>query len=175
MVHGGIATRASCVTMERTITQWLAMKYNFVGVDENGHSEYEVRPEKWAKGDLDYVLRWNRYYHQADHDRTMHELGRFVAEARERKIDTLVMNAIFPIHRPIPWWLKLLGVGGGIFAVRWMLSPPKDVMATPSINTKPIEDAFQRLAGMEPAKETITLEAMQMPEPPAESKKKDAA
>lgn len=165
MTHGGVATRASCIAMERTVTQWLAMKYNWLGVDHDGLSEYEVPPEKWADGDLDYVIRWNRFYHQVEHDRTMYELSRFVEEARKRKIDTLVMNAVFPIERKVHWFWKLLAVGGGLYAFKWLMEPPGGMIQAPTINTKPIEDAFQRLAGLEPGKEAIVMEAMVMPEP----------
>jgi hypothetical protein len=164
MSHGGIATRASCIAMEKTITTWLAMKYKFIDLDADGLPEYEVPPSKWAKGDLDYVLRWNRFFHQVEHERTMHELHAFVEEARSRKIDTLVMNAVFPIHRPIPWWVKLLGIGGGLYAMKWLMAPPTAMIQAPSINTKPIEDAFMRFAGQEPTKDpTVALEPMVVP------------
>ncbi len=167
MAHGGIATRASCIAMERAIIQWLALKYNFLGVDPEGGSKFEVPPEKWGEGDLDYVLRWNRFLGRADHDRTMHELGYFVEEARKRKVDTLVMNALFPIKRPVPWLVKLLAIGGGLFAFRWMLSPPKEFAHTEPINTKAIEDAFQERAGL------TVRESVKLPELPKPAVEKE--
>ena len=155
MAHGGIATRAACRTMEMVVCQWLALKYKFLGIGEDGGALYEVHPHRWAEGDYDYAVRWHQFYIRPEHERTMYELGQFVEEARAKKIDTLVMNALFPIKREIPWYVKGAAVVGGFFALRWLLSPPemKPIPGVKPINTKNIEDAFQELAGKEPRPE----------------------
>lgn len=173
MAHGGIATRAACRTMEIAVCQWLALKYKWLGIAEDGGALYEVHPSRWAEGDYDYALRWHRYYTRPEHERTMHELGQFVEEARTKKIDTLVMNALFPIKREIPWYVKAGAVVGGFFALKWLLSPPemKPIPGVQKINTKNIEDAFQELAGGSPKPELKLPErTTQLPTPEPEKK-----
>lgn len=168
MAHGGVATRAACRTMEITVCQWLALKYKWVGNDEHGAAIYEVHPHRWADGDYDFAVRWNQFYTRPEHERTMHELGVFVEEARKRKVDTLVMNALFPIKREIPWYFKAGALIGGFFVFKWLLSPPemKPIPGVQKINTKNIEDAFQEMAGGT-AKPEIKLpeRTTQLPEP----------
>ncbi len=164
MVLGGEASEPHCRAMEMAVRQWLAIKYGFICVDDEGLAVYEIHPSRWEDGDYDFAVKWHLWYH--GQTRPVYELKTFVEEAREKKIDTFALNGTFKIKNKVPWYMKLGAVVAGGFVLKWMFEGPKSLIAEeaklPQVDTKPFEDFLGELAGNAP-KPQIKYE-IKMPE-----------
>lgn len=156
MAMGGVAPAIACRSLEIAIRKWQAIKYGFHHMDEDGGTVFQIHPRDWEEGDYDFSIRWYEWYTQ-DHDlRYVHDLKTWVEEARDRKVDTLVLNAMFKVKKKVPWYMWGGAIAGGALFLKYLFEPPKPihVEGLPTIDTKPIEDIFQELAG-EQAKPAI--------------------
>lgn len=150
--YGGIAPTTACRAMEIAVRRWLAIKYGFICMDEDGGAIYQIHPSHWQEGDLEFANNWNEWFERDPNERYMHEFKTLVEEGRERRVDTLVLNALFPTDRKVPWYIKVGALVGGGFLLKHILEPPKPISVPnlPVIDTKPIEDLFQEMAGEQP-------------------------
>lgn len=107
---------------DKAIIRWLALKYEFLSLDQNGHAVYAVHPSDWEEGDYDFVLDWRSYYERDSRPRFM--LEAIADQARTRGVDLgVVENYLAPPKKPLPLWAKI-GMGlGGTLLIRWLLSP----------------------------------------------------
>lgn len=120
------ANYAAIKALDIAIKEWLAVKYDLAGVDDDGQGVYNRPPEEWEEGDLDMVLAWNDWFSRKRHDQE--DLLTWIKIADARGVDLRTLGKLKP-EEETEWGFNLptlgkvaAGLGGAAF-VHWLLKP----------------------------------------------------